>query len=140
MRIAGTFWTKTLTPMILETLGRRPRITSSADLRWERGFKVMVARPTLSDGLNEVAPKKPVTASMLGSARRISSTERWYVTMASNEVSWGASMKQKSCPASSLGRKPLGIFEYSAAVATTTTRNTAMTSLWRPSNHIRLDP
>ncbi len=87
MRIAGTFWMKTLRPIMLASFGRRLRKTSSADFRWERGFKVIVARPTLSEGLNEVAPMNPVTASMLGSARRISSTERWYVTMASNEVS-----------------------------------------------------
>src|SRR5437660_10329581 len=107
--MAGTFWMKTLTPIILESFGRRPRTISSADLRWERGFKVIVARPTLREGLNEVAPMNPVTASMLGSERRISKTERWYVTMASNELPWGGSRKQASRPASSLGRQPFGI-------------------------------
>jgi len=54
IRVAATFWMKTWIPIMLATFGAAPP-TSSADLRGERGFRVMGAA-TLSEGLNEVRP------------------------------------------------------------------------------------
>src|SRR2546430_7881099 len=49
MRMAGTFCTNTLAPRTLATFGRSWRTTSSADLRWLNGFRLMVMRPVLSE-------------------------------------------------------------------------------------------
>ena len=138
IRIAGTFCMKVRTPTTSWTFGRSSRSTSSADLRSARGFRVIVMRATLSDGLKFDAPMNDITASTFGSTRMMSATCRWYSAIASNETSCGASMKQKSCPASSAGRKPFGIRTKSTPVAITTTRNATIVARGRASTQRRL--
>src|SRR6185503_19873839 len=116
MRMAGTFWMKTLAPSTLASLGPSSRTTWSAGFLCLKGFRVMVMRPTLSDGEEPLAPTNAIAASTLGSWLMMLATWRCSTFIASNEMSCGPSTKQKSCPESSLGRKPFGARENSTAV------------------------
>ena len=130
MRMVGTFCTKALTLVSLASLGRSPRTTSSAFLRWPKGLSVMVMRPMFIAGLKLLVPMKDISASTLGSWLMMSATCCCSTAMPSKEMSCGPSTKQNSWPESSLGRKPLGARWNSTPVPTTMAKNAISVSRW----------
>jgi hypothetical protein len=110
-------------------------MTSSAETLSERGLSVMNIRPRLSDGLNPLAPINDITPCTFGLRRTISATSCCSFAIASNEISCGASVKQKICPVSSVGRKPFGMRANRKPVAIVMATNTSMTKRACASDH-----
>ena len=127
IRMVGMFCMKALMPTRPCSFGRSWRMTSSAETLSERGLSVMNMRPRLSDGLKPLAPMNDITPSTFGLRRTMSATCCCSFAIASKEMSCGASVKQKICPVSSVGRKPFGMRANRNPVATVMARNTSMT-------------
>jgi len=101
---------KNLVPICLATFRRSPRTTSSSDLRWERGVRVLW-RGDVDEGLNDVPARNPSTPSMFGYRAGGSPARRRMIRHHCVEPKCpGVLMKQKAAAASVARQKPLGIF------------------------------
>jgi hypothetical protein len=122
MRIVGGFCRKQRSPA---TCARRPRsswITPSTEtLRTERGTSLMKSVPVFTPtALAPRAPTLDMKDSTRGSAATMAAACCCIATMAGKDTPSGPSVCTKMRPASSLGRKPLGMALNMSTVPTST--------------------
>ena len=99
--------------------------------RWSWGLRRMNRRPVLGTMLTPPAPIDDMNCSTYGSLRTIAATACCFSRMASNEMSWAASVNAKIWPVSSLGMKPFGMARKAQAVtARLAIKLTTVTHRW----------
>ena len=104
-----TGWKKTVTPGMTPTLSFRRSMTAvTLDLRWSRGFRVILRWPALGVMLMALTPTTDTTPVTSGSVRMASAAASCRRTISLKETSGPASSTAVTSPVSCSGRKPLG--------------------------------
>ena len=120
-------------PRIFANCGRSSWMISSGPWwRWSRGLSVAKTIPWFE--LSR-PPTLDMTASTFGFLAMISAIWACFSAIAGNEMPCAPSVKPKTWPMSSLGRKPFGILTKSHAVSASTTAEKTIVARFLASVH-----
>ena len=113
--------------------------SSTESARLALGTRCMKRTPWLVLLMPPRDPTLEKNASTFGSWRTMALRTFWCSTMLLNEIPSAASVKEKTCALSSLGRKPIGMIRNSATVATRIRRDATIVASGRRRTNRRLD-